>query len=60
LPKPPLTRDQVKLLKIDNIVSDDHPTLSDLGISPTAAELILPQMLEPYRRGGRYAATQTT
>ena len=60
LPKPPLTRDQVKLLKIDNIVSGDHPTLSDLGINPTAAELILPQMLEPYRRGGRYAATQTT
>lgn len=54
LPTPPLTRDQVKLLKRDNIVSGEHPTLVDLGIRPTAAELILPTYLDMYRRGGRF------
>src|SRR3546814_13925742 len=54
LPTPPLTRDQVKLLKRDNVVSGEHPTLVDLGIRPTAAELILPTYLDMYRRGGRF------
>src|SRR3546814_16827397 len=53
LPTPPLTRDQVKLLKRDNVVSGEHPTLVDLGIRPTADELILPTYLDLYRRGGR-------
>ncbi|CAG8538016.1 4072_t:CDS:2 [Diversispora eburnea] len=38
-----ITRDQIKLLKKDNIVSDDPHILklSDLGINPTPAEKIL-------------------
>ena len=32
LPDPPLTRDQVKLLKSDNVVSPNALTLRDLGI----------------------------
>lgn len=55
LPVPPLTRDQVTLLKSDNVVSGKLPGLQDLGVEPTAAEVILPTYLDIYRRGGRYS-----
>ena len=55
LPKPLLTLDQVRQLAIDNVVNDGSMTLDDLGIDPTAAEVVLPEMLEFYRRGGPYA-----
>ena len=58
LPVPPLTRDQVAQLTRDNVVTGENPGLEDLGIAPTAAELILPSYLEVYRRGGRYARMQ--
>ena len=58
LPKPPLTRDQVVLLKSDNVVSGETPTLDALGIAPTAAELIVPTYLDRFRRGGRFHGTQ--
>jgi NADH dehydrogenase len=32
LPNPPLTRDQVRLLKTDKVVSGREPTLGDLGV----------------------------
>jgi uncharacterized protein YbjT (DUF2867 family) len=35
LPAPPLTRDQVRLLKTDKINSGREPTLADLGVRPT-------------------------
>jgi uncharacterized protein YbjT (DUF2867 family) len=57
LPVPPLTRDQVELLKRDNIVSPGALTLADLGIQPTAVETILPTYLDRFRAGGRFAAT---
>ncbi len=34
LPNPPLTRDQVRLLKTDKVYSGMEPTLSDLGAQP--------------------------
>lgn len=49
LPKPPLTRDQVKLLGRDNVVSTEALTLKDLGIEATAVESIVPTYLERYR-----------
>jgi uncharacterized protein YbjT (DUF2867 family) len=49
LPVPPLTRDQVKLLGIDNVVSSRALGLRDLGIEPTAMEAIIPSYLERYR-----------
>jgi len=52
LPIPPLTRDQVRLLRRDNVVAPDARGLGDLGISPTALENILPGYLARYRRGG--------
>lgn len=55
LPKPPLTRDQVRLLQRDNVVTTGMPGLAELGITPTAAELIIPTYLDIYRVGGRYA-----
>jgi NADH dehydrogenase len=54
LPGALLTRDQVVLLKRDNVVSPDAPTLADLGVTPTAVELVVPSYLERYRRGGWY------
>jgi uncharacterized protein YbjT (DUF2867 family) len=54
LPVPPITRDQVTQLKTDNVVGGKLPTLRDLGIEPTAAEMIVPTYLDTYRRGGRY------
>ncbi len=42
LPVPPLTRDQVALLKQDNILGGDHPGLAELGIEATPLEAILP------------------
>lgn len=56
LPNPPLTRDQVALLRRDNVVSPDALTLSTLGIDAHSAEAILPTYLDPYRRGGWYDA----
>ncbi len=41
LPKPPLTRDQVKLMKRDNVVEGKALTLEDLGIAPASVEEIL-------------------
>ncbi len=49
LPVPPLTRDQLKLLGRDNVVSPGALTLSDLGISPTTMEAVLPTYLHRYR-----------
>ncbi len=55
LPKPPLTLDQLALLKSDNVVAEGALTAADLGIVPTAAEIILPTYLNRYRPGGRFA-----
>ncbi len=53
LPVPPLTRDQVKLLQVDNVVSGTTPTLTDLGIQPTPADAVVPGYLARFRPGGR-------
>ena len=55
LPSPPLTPDQVELLKHDNIVSSGALGLGSLGITPTALEAVLPGYLDRFRRGGWYA-----
>ena len=41
-PDPPLTRDQVKLMKRDNVVGGNALTLEDLGIRPISVEEVLP------------------
>ncbi len=51
----PISRDQVTSLKTDNVVSDGARTLVDLGITPTATEIILPDYLWRFRPTGQYA-----
>jgi NADH dehydrogenase len=53
LPRPLLTRDQVRLLRHDSIAPPGAPGLAALGITPTALELILPTYLDRFRRAGR-------
>ena len=55
LPSAPVTRDQLKLLKVDNVAADDLPGLEDLGVQPTPIDLIVPSYLERYQPGGRFA-----
>ena len=55
---PPLTPDQVVLLKSDNVVSakavSEGRTLAGIGIDPTMLESILPTYLVRYRPQGQY------
>jgi uncharacterized protein YbjT (DUF2867 family) len=58
LPKPPLTPDQVELLRHDNVVSEEaireHRTLQGLGIVPSSYEAIVPSYLWRFRRTGQF------
>jgi uncharacterized protein YbjT (DUF2867 family) len=55
---PPLTEDQVELLKSDNVVSDQAKSegrdLAGMGITPKAVETILPTYLVHFRPSGQY------
>jgi len=51
-----LTRDQVRLLAHDNVVSEDAKKLSDLGIEPTPMEAILESYLYCHRDSGQFDA----
>lgn len=53
LPKPLLTRDQVRLLERDNVVGKNVKTFADLGIVPTPLEAVLTDYLARFRPGGR-------
>jgi NADH dehydrogenase len=54
LPKPILTRDQVRQLKRDNVVSADARKLADLDIEPESVEAIIPTYLWRFRREGQF------
>src|ERR1700761_6254830 len=58
LPKPPITPDQVELLKRDTIVSEaarrDGRTLEGLGIVPETIAAIVPSYLWRFRRTGQF------
>jgi uncharacterized protein YbjT (DUF2867 family) len=49
LPDPPLTRDQVRLLKTDKVVSGAEPTLDDLGVHARPLEEFLAALREANR-----------
>jgi uncharacterized protein YbjT (DUF2867 family) len=55
LPRPLLTRDQLRLLRRDSVPTPGVPGLAALGIEPTALELVLPDYLDRFRPGGRPA-----
>jgi NADH dehydrogenase len=52
---PPITSDQVLLLKADNVTSGAYPGLAELGVTATTLEAVLPTYLYRYRKGGQYA-----
>ena len=54
LPNPLLTPDQVELLKHNNIVTGEHLTLKDLGITGTTIQSILPKYIYRFRTGGQF------
>lgn len=58
IPNPPLTPDQVRLLAIDNVVSEEASaegrTLQGLGIAPTGVDVVLPTYLYRFRRTGQF------
>jgi len=54
---PPLTTDQVEMLKSDNIAAHGLPGLVEAGVAPTAVEAVVPTYLYRYRKGGQYAET---
>lgn len=57
LPIKLLTRDQVELLKTDN-VGTGAPGLEALGVKPHAMEAVAPTWLAAYRKGGRFGSTK--
>jgi NADH dehydrogenase len=50
LPTPPLTRDQVVLMRRDNVVARDALTLGDLGVVPSSVEAVLPSIFGSARK----------
>jgi hypothetical protein len=58
LPKPPLTPDQVEMLKADNIVSaaahEQGRTLEGLGIIPNPIDSVVPDYLWRFRKTGQF------
>ena len=51
-----ITRDQVRNLANDNIVSDGARGFAELGIRPTSLEAVLPEYLWRFRPSGQYDA----
>ena len=59
-----MTRDQVELLKSDNVVSAsaiaEGRTLAGLGIAPESYETVVPTYLYRFRKTGQYSAQRMT
>ena len=60
LPNPPLTPDQVELLKSDNIVSaaahEQGRTLEALGLVPNSVAAVVPDYLWRFRKTGQFSS----
>ncbi|SDD32903.1 complex I NDUFA9 subunit family protein [Kordiimonas lacus] len=57
LPNPPLTRDQVTLLRSDNVVSEGALGFEAFGIKPTGIAGVLPRYSQQYRPKGQFKAS---
>jgi NADH dehydrogenase len=53
---PQITRDQVRSLRVDNVVQAGAKGLADLGIVPVAPEAVLPDYLWRFRPTGQFEA----
>jgi NADH dehydrogenase len=52
---PPITADQVDMLRLDNVAAPGSLGLADLGVTPSALEPIVPTYLQRFRKGGQFA-----
>jgi len=63
VPGKPITLDQVRMLMLDNVVSDEaiaeKRTLEGIGIKPTALEIVLPTYLNRFREHGEFSQART-
>ena len=55
-----LTLDQVRSLRLDNVVAPGAKTLADLGIAATSFAGVIPEYLWRYRPSGQYAAIKAS
>mgnify|MGYP000977999373 CR=1 FL=1 len=60
MPQPPITGDQIEMLKHDNVVADGAKGFAALGISPHSVEVILPTYLDRFRPYGRFTRPAQT
>lgn len=51
-----VTRDQLKMLHVDNVVNEGAAGFAELGITPTAMESVLDSYLYFYRANGQFTA----
>ncbi|MCF6317536.1 MAG: complex I NDUFA9 subunit family protein [Marinosulfonomonas sp.] len=56
IPNNILTRDQVRMLRHDNVVSDGARGLADLGVKPTPYEAVVPDYLWRFRPSGEFSS----
>jgi len=49
MPTPIITRDQIKLLKHDNVVDVHALSFADLGIAPKSMKAVVPSYMERHR-----------
>ena len=54
-----LTRDQLKMLATDNVVSKGARGFAEFGIVPTTLDAVLSTYLYSYRPSGQYAEIRT-
>ena len=54
LPSPPLTMDQVTLLKTDNVVTKGAKSFKTIGITPVGIDSVLPTYMVQYREQGQF------
>ena len=55
LPVPPLTRDQIILLKNNSVLDDGANGFLPFNITPTSVDVMLPSYLDKYCKGGRFS-----
>lgn len=55
-----LTRDQLKNLRRDNVVSEGAKGFADLGVEPASLESVLPEYLWKFRPSGQYDDIQNS
>ncbi|MBB3764446.1 complex I NDUFA9 subunit family protein [Sphingomicrobium lutaoense] len=59
LPGAPISRDQWLMLQSDNVADPARPGLADMGIEATPLAQAAPEWLGRYRKGGRFAVSET-